>query len=97
MSLDRYVKNARLRREAMSAKEITDQSGLVAQSMKDVSAQNISDGLRFYTTFNAVLALANIALRASGYPKRHTFSRKASDSKRPSIKFRLRFRGHSAR
>jgi hypothetical protein len=47
MSLDRYVKNARLRREAMSAKEITDQSGLVAQSMKDVSAQNISDGLRF--------------------------------------------------
>ncbi len=35
--------------------------------MKDASVQGISDDLRFYTTFNALLALANTALRASGY------------------------------
>jgi len=35
--------------------------------MKDASVEGISDDLRFYTTFNALLALANTALRASGY------------------------------
>jgi hypothetical protein len=35
--------------------------------MRDASVTDISDDLRFYTAFNAVLALANIALRASGY------------------------------
>jgi hypothetical protein len=32
----------------------------------DASVKDISDDLRFYTTFNAILALANTALRASG-------------------------------
>jgi hypothetical protein len=35
--------------------------------MKDASVEGISEDLRFYTTFNALLALANTALRASGY------------------------------
>jgi hypothetical protein len=77
MSLERYFENAWLRREATSAQEITDQLGIVARSMKDASVKDISDDLRFYTTFNAVLALANTALRASGYrtttqPGHHT-------------------------
>jgi hypothetical protein len=67
MSLERYVDNTWLRREATSPQEIADQLGIVARSMRDASVKDISDDLRFYTTFNAVLALANIALRASGY------------------------------
>jgi hypothetical protein len=39
---------------------------IVARCMKDASVEGISDDLRFYTTFNALLALANTALHASG-------------------------------
>lgn len=67
MSLDKYVENAWLRREPTSVEEITDQLGIVNRSMSDAAVEAISDDLRFYTTFNAVLALANTALRASGY------------------------------
>lgn len=67
MSLEKYVENAWLRREPTSPQEITDQLGIVARSMNDAAVESISDDLRFYTTFNAVLALANTALRASGY------------------------------
>jgi hypothetical protein len=67
MSLENYFKNGWLKKEATSPQEIADQLGLVSRCMKDASVEGISDDLRFYTTFNAVLALANIALRASGY------------------------------
>jgi len=67
MSLDRYGENAWLRREPTSRQEIADQLGIVARSMNDAAVEGISDDLRFYTAFNAVLALANTALRASGY------------------------------
>ena len=67
MSLERYVENAWLRREPTSPQEITDQLGIVARSMNDAVVEGISDDLRFYTTFNAALALANTALRATGY------------------------------
>lgn len=67
MSLERYVENSWLRREPTSRQEIADQLGIVARSMNDAAVESISDDLRFYTTFNAVLALANTALRASGY------------------------------
>ncbi len=67
MSLDRYVENSWLRREPTSRQEIDDQLGIVARSMDDAAVESISDDLRFYTSFNAVLALANTALRASGY------------------------------
>ena len=40
---------------------------IVSRCMKDASVEGISEDLRFYTTFNALLALANTALRASGY------------------------------
>jgi hypothetical protein len=67
MSLESYFKNGGLKKEATSRQEIADQLGLVSRCMKDANVEGISDDLRFYTTFNAVLALANIALRASGY------------------------------
>jgi hypothetical protein len=67
MTLERYVENAWLRREVTSRQEIADQLGIVSRSMSDASVEAISDDLRFYTTFNAILALANTALRASGY------------------------------
>ena len=77
MSLERYVENSWLRREPTSPQEIADQLGIVARSMNDAVVETISDDLRFYTAFNAVLALANTALRASGYrttnqPGHHT-------------------------
>ena len=67
MSLERYVENSWLRREPTSPQEIADQLGIVARCINDSAVESISDDLRFYTTFNAVLALANTALRASGY------------------------------
>lgn len=67
MSLEKYAENAWLRPEPTSRQEIADQLSIVARSMRDAAAQDISDDLRFYTAFNAVLALANAALRASGY------------------------------
>jgi hypothetical protein len=67
MSLDRYVENAWLKKETTSPQEIADQLGIVSRCMKDASVEGISEDLRFYTTFNALLALANTALRASGY------------------------------
>jgi hypothetical protein len=67
MNLEKYVENAWLRREPTSPQEISDQLAIVERSMKDARVTDISDDLRFYTAFNAVLALANIALRASGY------------------------------
>ena len=71
MSLERYVENTWLRREPTSAQEISDQLGIVNRSMSDAAVEAISDDLRFYTTFNAILALANTALRASGYRMRN--------------------------
>lgn len=67
MSLDSYVKNAWLKEEATSPQEIADPLGIVTRCMKDVTIEAIPDDLRFYTAFNALLALANTALRASGY------------------------------
>ncbi len=67
MSLDRYLENSWLRHEPTSRQEIADQMGIVSRSMNDAAIEGISDDLRFYTSFNAVLALANTALRASGY------------------------------
>jgi hypothetical protein len=67
MSLDRYVENAWLRKEPTSPQEIAGLLSIVARCRKDASVEDISDDLRFYTSFNALLALADTALRASGY------------------------------
>ena len=39
MSLDSYVENAWLKKEATSLQEITDQLGIVARCMKDASVE----------------------------------------------------------
>ena len=67
MSLEKYVENSWLPREATSPQEIVDQLGIVSRSMGDANAEEISADSRFYTTFNAIWALAHTALRASGY------------------------------
>lgn len=67
MSLENYFRNGWLKKEATSAQEIADQLGLVVRCVKDAHVGGVSDDLRFYTAFNAILALANTALRASGY------------------------------
>jgi hypothetical protein len=67
MSLERYVENSWLKKETTSPQEIEDQLGIAARCMKDANVEGISDDLRFYTTFNALLALTNAALRACGY------------------------------
>ncbi len=67
MSLEKYAENAWRRREPTSPQEILDLLGIVDRSMSDAAVEAISDDLRFYTTFNALLALANTALRANGY------------------------------
>jgi hypothetical protein len=77
MSLENYFKNSWLKKETTSPQEIADQLGLVSRCMKDAGVEGISDDLRFYTAFNAILALANTALRANGYrtttqPGHHT-------------------------
>jgi hypothetical protein len=55
--LDTYVENAWLKQEKTSPQEIADQLGIVSRCMKDASVEGISEDLRFYTTFNALLAL----------------------------------------
>ena len=61
MSLETYVENGWLKKEPTSPQEIRDQLGIVARCLRDAAVEDISDDLRFYTAFNAVLALANAA------------------------------------
>lgn len=67
MSLERYAENSWIRPEATSREEIADQQSIVDRCLKDAAVEGISDDLRFYTTYNAILSLATIALRACGY------------------------------
>lgn len=67
MSLEKWLENAWLRKEPTSPQEIQDLRGVVDRSLKDASVDQISEDLRFYTAFNAVLALSTIALRSIGY------------------------------
>lgn len=67
LSLENYFRNSWLEKEATSPQKIADQLGLVSRCMKDASVEGISDDVCFYTAFIAILALANTALRSSGY------------------------------
>ena len=67
MSLEKYAENAWLRREPTSPHEISHLLGIVDRSMSDAAVEATSDDLRFPKTFNAVLALAYMAPRVSGY------------------------------
>ena len=43
MTLERYVENAWLRREATSPQEIADQLGIVSRSLSDAAVEEISE------------------------------------------------------
>lgn len=67
MSLETWVQNAWLRRQATSPTEIQQLLKIVDRDLRDCNAKVISADSRFAIAFNAALQSATIALRASGY------------------------------
>ncbi len=70
MSLEKWVEYGWLKAEPTSPEEITSLFGIVARDLRDAKVDAISDDRRFQAAFGAALALANTALRASGYRTR---------------------------
>jgi hypothetical protein len=67
MSLAKLSQLGWYKAEPTSPKEIADLFSIVARSISDLKVEGISDDLRFQAAYNAILTLANIALRASGF------------------------------
>jgi hypothetical protein len=67
MSLEKLAQLGWYKAEPSSKREIADLFSIVDRSQADLKAENISDDLRFHAAYNGILALANIALRASGF------------------------------
>jgi len=67
MSLEKWVEYGWLRREPTSPREIKDLLGIVDRSLADSKVDAVSTDLRFIAAFNAALAVASTALRASGH------------------------------
>lgn len=67
MSLEKLVQLDWYKAEPSSPKEIADLFSIVDRSQADLKVESISDDLRFQATYNGILTLANIALRASGF------------------------------
>ena len=67
MSLEKLVQLGWYKAEPSSAKEIADLFSIVDRSQADLAVKGISDDLRFHAAYNAILTLANIALRANGF------------------------------
>jgi hypothetical protein len=67
MSLEKWVEYSWLRREPTSPLEIKDLLGIVDRSLADSKVDAVSTDLRFIAAFNAALAVALTALRASGH------------------------------
>ncbi len=67
MSLEKWVEYGWLRREPTSPGEIKDLLGIVDRSLADSRVEAVSTDLRFIAAFNAALAVASTALRASGH------------------------------
>lgn len=70
MSLEDWVNFDWVAREPSSADELKDLLSIVDRGLHDAAVEVISDDLRFIAAFNAALAAANMALRASGYRAR---------------------------
>jgi hypothetical protein len=70
MSLEKWVEYGWLKAEPTSAEEITGLFGIVARDLRDAQVDAISDDRRFQAAFGAALAVANTALRASGFRTR---------------------------
>src|SRR5205807_3346915 len=67
MSLEKWLEYGWLKREASSPSEIEGLLSIVKRSLNDAKVTSISADLRFTAAFNAALAAATTALRASGY------------------------------
>lgn len=67
MSLENWVQNAWLRRQATSPTEIQQLLKIVDRDLRDSNAKGISADSRFAIAFNSALQSATVALRASGY------------------------------
>ena len=67
MSLEKLAQLGWYKVEPTSPGEIADLFSIVERSRADLNVKGISDDLRFQAAFNAILTLANIALRASGF------------------------------
>ena len=67
MSLEKLVQLGWYKAEPSSSKEIADLFSIVDRSQADSKVEGISDDLRFQASYNGILTLANIALRASGF------------------------------
>jgi hypothetical protein len=67
MTLEDWQRNRWLKKEPTSAKEIAGLFALADRNLSDASVAVISLDARLQFAFNAALACATIALRASGY------------------------------
>lgn len=67
MSLEKWLENGWLKREATSGDEIKGLLAIVDRDLKDANVAAISEDRRFEAGFNAARTLANVALRACGY------------------------------
>lgn len=70
MSLENWLAERRLVRLESFRQEITDLLAVVDRDLRDADIEQLSADRRFMTAYNAVLQLATIVLRASGYRTR---------------------------
>ena len=67
MSLNNWLSERRLRHHQSSPEEIRDLMRVVERDLADAAVEALSVDRRFATAYNAVLQLATVVLRASGY------------------------------
>lgn len=67
MSLENWVRNAWLKKQASSPEEIKQLLRIVERDLRDCEAPGISPDTQFTIAFNAALQAATAALRACGY------------------------------
>lgn len=67
MTLRDLLNDRRIRPHRASSQEIADLFSVVDRDLRDASSKGLSADRRFATAYNAVLQLATIVLRASGY------------------------------
>lgn len=67
MSLEQWLRNSWLRKEAATRNEIKDLLAVVDREITDASVSQLSTDGRFMHAYDAALNLCAIALRVSGY------------------------------
>ncbi len=67
MSLQRWLRERRLRQHQSSSEEIKALWGIVQRDLADAAIEQLSPDRRYSTAYNAILQLATMVLRSSGY------------------------------